>query len=79
MMTQGELHGAWPLAAADTSPSVEALIKADAEAALHRLMSALPLELRLPLALSRVDEMTSPEIAAVMGISNRWLGWRSGC
>lgn len=55
--------------AADASPSAEAnLIQADAEAAVHRLMDALPLELRLPLALSTVDGMTSPEIAKVMGI-----------
>ena len=55
--------------AADASPSAEAnLIQADAEAAVHRLVGALPLELRLPLALSTVDGMTSPEIAKVMGI-----------
>jgi RNA polymerase sigma-70 factor (ECF subfamily) len=44
------------------------LIRADAEAAVHRLVDALPLELRLPLALSTVDGLTSPEIARVMGI-----------
>ncbi len=55
--------------AADSAASVEAeLIRADAEAAVHRLVDALPLELRLPLALSTVDGLTSPEIARVMGI-----------
>ena len=53
----------------DEAPSVETnLMRADSEAALHRLVDALPLELRLPLALSTVDGMTSPEIAKVMGI-----------
>ena len=55
--------------AADATANAEAaLIKGELEAALHRLMDALPLELRLPLALSSVDEMTSPEVASVMGI-----------
>lgn len=36
--------------------------------AVHRLIDALPEELRVPLALSTVDEMTSTEIAGVMGI-----------
>lgn len=46
----------------------ELLLKADVEAALHRFIDALPKELRLPLALSSVEEMTSAEIASVMGI-----------
>jgi RNA polymerase sigma-70 factor (ECF subfamily) len=55
--------------AVNGAPSAEAnLIRADSEAVLHRLVDALPLELRLPLALSTVDGMTSPEIAKVMGI-----------
>ena len=34
----------------------------------HRLVDALPEELRQPLVLSSIDEMTSPEIASVLGI-----------
>ena len=36
--------------------------------AVHRLIDALPEELRVPLALSTVDEMTSADIAGVLGI-----------
>jgi RNA polymerase sigma-70 factor (ECF subfamily) len=46
----------------------QALIAANWTAAVHRLVDALPEELRQPLALSGIDEMTSPEIAAAMGI-----------
>jgi RNA polymerase sigma-70 factor, ECF subfamily len=38
------------------------------EALVERLIAALPRELREPLTLSTVDELTSPEIAAVLGI-----------
>jgi len=37
-------------------------------AAVHRLIDALPEDLRQPLALSAIDELSSPEIAAMMGI-----------
>lgn len=47
----------------------EAIVTADWNAAVHRLMDALPQELRQPLALSTVEEMTSKEIAQVMGIA----------
>lgn len=43
-------------------------IAADWEAIVHRLIDALPERLRLPLALSAVDELKSTEIAALMGI-----------
>jgi RNA polymerase sigma-70 factor (ECF subfamily) len=46
----------------------QAVIAADWNAAVHRLIEALPEELRLPLTLSTVEEMKSHEIAAVMGI-----------
>lgn len=46
----------------------EAVLKADWNATVHRLVDALPAELREPLALSTVEEMTSGEIAQVMGI-----------
>jgi RNA polymerase sigma-70 factor (ECF subfamily) len=65
--------------AVDSAASAETkLIRADAEAAVHRLVDALPLELRLPLALSTVDGLTSPEIAKVMGIPEGTVrgGWR---
>jgi RNA polymerase sigma-70 factor (ECF subfamily) len=46
----------------------EAAIAADRSALVARLIDALPEELRQPLALSTVEEMTSVEIAAVMEI-----------
>jgi RNA polymerase sigma-70 factor (ECF subfamily) len=52
----------------DMSPE-EALVTADWNAAVHRLVDALPPKLRQPLALSTVEEMTSREIAQVMGIA----------
>jgi RNA polymerase sigma-70 factor (ECF subfamily) len=49
------------------SPEQQA-VSADSAAALHRLIDALPEELRQPLVLAGIDEMTSREIAAVLGI-----------
>ena len=46
----------------------QSAIAADQTAAVHRMIDALPEELRQPLALSTVDEMNSREIADVMGI-----------
>ena len=46
----------------------QAVISAEWSAAVHRLIDALPEELRLPLALSSINELNSPEIAEVMGI-----------
>jgi RNA polymerase sigma-70 factor (ECF subfamily) len=43
-------------------------IAADRTAVVHRLIDALPEELRQPLALSTVEEMTSGEIAKILGI-----------
>ncbi len=43
-------------------------IGSDAVALMHKLMDAMPEELRQPLALSAGDELSSKEIAAVMGI-----------
>jgi RNA polymerase sigma-70 factor (ECF subfamily) len=55
---------------AANAPSPEdAAIGEDWNAAIHRLIDALPDHLRLPLALSTIDEMTSPEIAQAMGIA----------
>jgi RNA polymerase sigma-70 factor (ECF subfamily) len=48
-------------------PEQEA-IENDWNAAVHRLVDALPEELRQPIALSTVDDLTSREIAEVMGI-----------
>jgi RNA polymerase sigma-70 factor, ECF subfamily len=47
----------------------QALLAGDWTALVHRLLDALPEDLRLPLALSAIDEMSSPEIAVVMGIT----------
>jgi RNA polymerase sigma-70 factor, ECF subfamily len=49
------------------SPEQQAM-SAGSAAAIHRLIDALPEELRQPLVLAGIDEMTSREIAAVMGI-----------
>lgn len=47
----------------------EAVVTADWSAAVGRLVDALPEELRQPLALSAVEELSSREIARVMGIA----------
>ncbi|MGB7191021.1 MAG: sigma-70 family RNA polymerase sigma factor, partial [Acidobacteriaceae bacterium] len=49
------------------SPEQQAM-SADTAAALHRLIDALPEELRRPLVLSGIDEMNSREIGAVLGL-----------
>jgi RNA polymerase sigma-70 factor (ECF subfamily) len=46
----------------------EAAIAAGRVATVHRLVDALPEELRQPLALSTVEELTTREIAELMGI-----------
>jgi len=46
-----------------------AALAEDWSAAVHRLMDALPQDLRQPLALSTLEEMTSREIALAMGIA----------
>jgi RNA polymerase sigma-70 factor, ECF subfamily len=46
----------------------QAAISADWNATVHRLIDGLPEELRLPLALSSVEDMNSHEIAAVTGL-----------
>ena len=46
----------------------QSAITADWNATVHRLVDALPEELRQPLALSALEELNSGEIAAVMGI-----------
>jgi len=53
----------------DYAPDPErAAVTADLNARVARLVDALPEELRQPLVLSGIEEMTSPEIARVMGI-----------
>jgi RNA polymerase sigma-70 factor (ECF subfamily) len=46
----------------------QSAITADWNATVHRLVDALPEELRQPLALSALEELNSGEIAAVLGI-----------
>ncbi|HZT30976.1 MAG TPA: RNA polymerase sigma factor [Bryobacteraceae bacterium] len=55
-------------APARNSPE-KAAITADWIALVHRLIDTLPEELRQPLALSSVEELSSREIAEVMGIA----------
>jgi RNA polymerase sigma-70 factor (ECF subfamily) len=55
------------VAASGENPE-QAAISSDWNATVHRLIDALPADLRLPLALSTVEELNSREIAEVMGI-----------
>jgi RNA polymerase sigma-70 factor (ECF subfamily) len=52
----------------DAANPEQSAIAADRSATVHRLIDALPEELRQPLALSTVDEMSSGEIAKILGI-----------
>jgi RNA polymerase sigma-70 factor, ECF subfamily len=54
-------------AALDASPE-QRVMASDSHALVHRLIDALPSELRVPLALSLIDELTSREIAAILDI-----------
>ncbi len=54
-------------ASTDANPE-QAAIMANWDAIVHRLIDALPEELRQPLALSTVEELGSREIAAAMGL-----------
>jgi RNA polymerase sigma-70 factor, ECF subfamily len=56
------------IASAHTSPE-GAAIAADLNAIVHRLVDALPEELRQALALSTVDELNSREIATAIGVA----------
>ena len=47
----------------------DAVLRAEKVALVHRFVDALPEELRQPLALSTVDELSSREIGAIMGIA----------
>ena len=53
--------------AADDSPEV-AVLANHGIARIHRMIDALPEELRQPLVLSTLEEMTSAQIAAILGI-----------
>jgi RNA polymerase sigma-70 factor (ECF subfamily) len=55
--------------AANGANPEESAIAADRHAEVHRLIDALPEELRQPLALSTVQELNSREIAGIMGIA----------
>jgi RNA polymerase sigma-70 factor (ECF subfamily) len=58
-----------PAGLASTEPGPEALVlRAEQIAAVHRLIDGLPEEFRQPLALSTVDDLSSREIAEIMGI-----------
>jgi len=53
----------------DSQSPEDAAVSADWSAAVHRLVDALPEELRQPLALAAVEELNSREIAQIMGIA----------
>jgi RNA polymerase sigma-70 factor, ECF subfamily len=55
------------IASQESSPE-RAAIATESSRTIHRLIDALPEKLRRPLALSSIEEMTTPEIAAVMGL-----------
>jgi RNA polymerase sigma-70 factor (ECF subfamily) len=61
------LRADWPVQ--DSSTPEDAVVAADWQAAVHRLLDALPEELRQPLALWSVQELGSREIALVLGIA----------
>jgi RNA polymerase sigma-70 factor, ECF subfamily len=64
---RAEDPGEFDMPAPEQNPE-QAAISADRRALVARLIDALPEELRRPLALSTVEEMTSQQIAAVMEI-----------
>ena len=51
----------------EASPE-QTLLHADSQAIVHRLIDALPEELRQPIALSSIQELNSREIADILGI-----------
>jgi RNA polymerase sigma-70 factor (ECF subfamily) len=53
---------------ANTENPEQSAIAADRKQALNRMIEALPDELRQPLVLSTIDELTSQQIASVLGI-----------
>jgi RNA polymerase sigma-70 factor, ECF subfamily len=53
----------------DAIGAEESMIDSEKHAAVHRLMDSLPEELRQPLALSTVEELSSRQIARIMGIA----------
>jgi len=55
------------ITATDHSPEA-AMVSSSGIARIHRLIDALPEELRQPLVLSTLEEMTSAQIATVLGI-----------
>lgn len=54
--------------ASDAQTPEQAVVAADWNATVYKMMDALPEQLRQPLALSAIDEMRSNEIAEVLGI-----------
>jgi RNA polymerase sigma-70 factor (ECF subfamily) len=57
-----------PEVVSEESTPEGAYIVAERRRTIHRLIDALPEKLRRPLALSSIQEMTAPEIAAVMDL-----------
>jgi RNA polymerase sigma-70 factor (ECF subfamily) len=57
-----------PELSSDSATPEEAVIAEDWNAVVHRLIEALPEELRQPLVLSAIEEMNSREIAGAIGI-----------
>ena len=64
--TRGDVTGS-DVPSSQENPE-QAAISSDWNETVHRLMDALPEELRQPLALSTMDELNSREIGEVMGI-----------
>ena len=63
------VHQPEPAPQPESVPSHEqSIIDRDLQATVHRLIDALPEELRQPLVLSAIDELTSREIGAVLGV-----------
>ena len=66
--TEGLEDGAGREFAASGASAEESLVDADARDLLRRLIERLPEDLRQPLVLSAIEEMTSREVAEVLGI-----------
>jgi len=64
---QGTEMNEMEVTSGDPSPE-QAALDADLQLRVHRLIDGLPEELRQPLALSTIQELTSGEVAQVLGI-----------
>lgn len=67
-LRQAKHEGLNPASASPRESAEQAVVAADWNSAVHRLIDALPEELRRPLALSSIEELSSREIASILGV-----------